>query len=174
MNDKLGWKILGVGLMLLVLALAFMVCVGKEWNQVWAAWIQAIGSILAICYAFYIADGESRKRQARDNQELADSAARHAAIAKYVLYLVDTAVSEEGQFVRFSNDSLIISVRNARELVSLINIETVSGLDNIRAWLEIRQVIFELEQVLAQPINSSKSVLEELLRRAAAAKQTLS
>lgn len=171
MNEKLGWKIAGMGATLLVVALGFMVCLDKEWNQVWAAWIQAIGSVVAICYAFYIADGENRRREARDMQGRAYTVSRLEAIAKHVAHLASAVKKEKSRLISpYAGDALLHSIRSAANLVAQINIETVSGVDHILAWLEVRQVIVELEGSVTSVTPPNPSHYAELERRAISAK----
>lgn len=63
MDGKTGVKVVGVGLFLVVVAIIFMVAADGGTNSVAAAWVQAIGSVLAICYAFYIADTQHRQSE---------------------------------------------------------------------------------------------------------------
>lgn len=171
MNDKIGVKIAGIGLTLLVVALGFMVCVDKDSNQIWAAWIQAIGSILAICYAFYIADGENRRREARDAQEQVDRLSRLEAIAKYVVHLSSVIEAESRKSSAWkATGTLLHSVESAKELVAQINIETISGVDQILAWLEVRQVIVEFEAALTSGSQVRQAHYEALCNRAVKAK----
>ncbi|MBH9175622.1 hypothetical protein L0026_17445 [Pseudomonas aeruginosa] len=150
MDGKTGVKVVGVGLFLVVVATIFMVAADGGTNSVAAAWVQAIGSVLAICYAFYIADTQHRQSELDREEEQENRLRKMVSIAHYAERIIVQVVEEHREYVYEEQiKNQVNMLRNARELFKFVDLDKLRNCEDLADFLDVFQLTKDLEDYIA-------------------------
>lgn len=148
-----------------LLVVVWLISLGWPYDEVAAAWVQAIGSIGAIFIAVWVFDRQSRLQISVTQAQELEQTKKIVAVARYTWLVSRNALA----FVEFKSDrddlnSFKVSLEECVFLLKQVEFIQIANTEIALAWLELRHAVSDVQRSVEQELSGQGFTGTDLIK----------